>query len=910
MPRIPGIRRVVRSVVKRPTVEQEIDDELAFHFAMRVDELVARGMSLEQAHDEARRIFGDVAGVRQSLAQIDDVRRRHSEVRIALEGFGQDLRYALRGLRRTPVFSLGVIVILALGIGANAAVFTLIDRLLLRPPTAVRDPSSVARLYVRERPSARDPRTGATRLGELHWREAFSYPELVAMRDRLNSVASLAPFMHPFTTAFGTGIDAPTAKVSLVGGDFFRVLGARPQIGRFFAPNEDADDVSARVAVLGFGFWQRRFGGDSAVLGSTVHVGRNVYTVIGVSPRGFTGLILDAPDVWLPLQAGAPGGIDPGWRTAPGSLRYGVVARLRADASRSQVEALATASVRAADANVSFMPTEQTVVLASPIAARGPATPGGEVSVAARLMGAALMLLLITCANVANLLLARTLARRREVAVRLALGVGRIRLAMQLIGESVALAVIAGGAAALVAAYGGAILRAFVLPHVSWAEPPMDGRILAFTALVAVATGVLAGLLPAAQLARTRDVAAALKSGSRASVKRTRGRAALLIVQAALSMVLVAGAGLFARSLGRAYAVDLGFDPGALLRVNPQTAPGTTVTADHALYDEVAERVRSVPGVRSAAVADGLPYFATSYVPVSIPGFDSLPRVNGQGPVVGVISPEYLRTMRIRLVAGRDFSSADRGGAPRVALVNEMMARTLWPNASPLGRCLRVGGDTTPCAEVVGVVGDVYHRDFRRGASMRYYVPLAQYPDLVYNRDLVVRVDGDAERAFATLRSTIGAVRPGIERVRIQPVWDLVEPQYRPLRVGAALFTLLGTLALLVAAVGMYAVISFAVVQRTRELGVRVALGAPFGVLTRSVVGEGVRMTVVGVVLGVMGTLMLGGAVAALLFHVSPRDPLVLSGAAATLLGVAAVASFIPARRAARTDPMEALRTE
>jgi predicted permease len=541
----------------------------------------------------------------------------------------------------------------------------------------------------------------------------------------------------------------------------------------------------------------------------------------------------------------------------------------------------------------------------------------------------AAIVLAIACANVTSLLLARAVRRRREHALRVALGAARWRLGSQLLTESLVLAVLAGAGAVLVAQWGGAAAGRALAPDAAWGRWGTDPRLLAVAGVAAAAAGLLTGLVPALHAMRAAAAAgpltAALRTGARdGGGRRAPMRDALVVAQAALSLVLLVGAGLFARSLQRALALDLGFAADRVLAVAVDLPGGGTAPAaagdtaagespEVAAYDRLHARLAALPGVRSASLAMSEPFSTTLDARIALAGRDTLALPASGPPRFNVVTPEYFATMGMRLVRGRGITEADGRGAPPVMVVNETMARTLWPGGSPLGQCVVVREfPGRPCAEVVGVVGDVRVRgaELREGSDMQMYLSLRQDLLKLPLRSLVVRGAGDPAALAAAVRRAVLDEEPRALRVRVRPLAVSLEPVLRPWRTGAATLAAFGALALLLASLGLYAVVAHDVAQRVREIGVRLALGARGGDVARLVVARGVRLAGAGVVLGVAAALAAGRWVAPLLFETAPYDPGVLGGGAAALLAVAALAGALPAWRAARLAPSSALRTE
>ena len=915
-----GIRRAFRLAASgRPAarIADDVDSEVSFHLHLRAEELVARGWPPEAARAEALRRFGDVRRWSEAMGEVDRERVGLERRAEWWDGVRHDLRYTLRGFRRQPGFAAGVVLTMALGVGANATMFGVVDRLMLRPPPHVVDAGRVRRVYFATTVDGAE-QAGAT----------TSYALFAALRDGTHAFARLAAFDFR-EVVFGTGADAREIPAAAVSAEFFPALGVRPHLGRFFTPDEDRPPLGTALAVLGYEMWQREFGGDRAVLGRALRILNRDYVVVGVAPPGFSGVDLRRVDVWLPISVASNEIAGPYLRLADSTGRLPwhqvrvlgwveIVGRLAPGVRDEQAEAelsLAYRRWRAAGpkpesaAEVARLRPRVTV---GPVQReRGPERTNDS-RVATWLAGVSVLVLLIACANVANLLLARAMRRRREIALRVALGAGRARLVRQLVLESVVLALLGGAAGFLVARWGEGLVRAVLLPDVAWPGALADPRVLAFTAGAALLTGLLAGLVPAAHASRP-DLTGALKAGAReGSFQRSRTRTLLLVGQAALSLVLLAGAGLFVRSLRNVTHDDLGYDVERVLLVDLNPLPaGYTSEELPALYERAYERVRALPGVSGASLAITAPLYTRITVDVRVPGRDSSPTLPSGGPLLNGVTADYFRTVGTRIVRGRGFTEADRFGAPRVAVVNETMARVVWPGRNPLGQCMRVGdSDTIPCTTIVGVAQDTRWREIRPEPAMQYYVPLAQRQWDGPFRVLFVRSTGDPSAVVRAVRREVLAVATRLHFVEVQPLRDLVAPSVRPWRLGASLFTAFGALALVLAAVGLYGVLAYTVVQRTPEMGLRVALGASRANVLRLVVGEGLRVAAAGTVVGLVVALVAGRWVSSLLYGVSAHDPAVLALVSAALLLVAVAASVVPAWRATRVDPNVALRAE
>ncbi len=811
----------------------------------------------------------------------------------------QDLRYALRTLARSPGLSLAAVLTLGLGIGANTAMFGVVDRLFFRPPAHVVDPDRVVRLYV----------TTMTPSWGTNTSPIGTYPRYADLRNHARSFAAVAAYGRG-RFSLGLGPQAEPVTGRLVTASFFSVLGVRPELGRFFGADEDSVGRAAHVAVLSREFWVRRFGSDRAVLGKTLQLGRNVYTVIGVTPQGFTGIDLEVPDLWLPLTAAAPEVMGPASLGPRFFWLSGVVARLRPRVNPEQAAAEATAIYRSEF--VQSGDSTGIVSLGSVHEAIGPLA-GRDAKLSVWLSAMCAIVLLIACANVANLLLARAVQRKREIAIRLALGASRGRLTRQLLADSVVLGVLGGVAALLITLWVGPVLSASLLSD-STTTPGLDTRVLLFATVAVLVTTMLAGFAPAYH-ASAPDLSSALKSGEReGTFQRSRLRTGLLVGQVALTLVLLAGAGLFVSSLRHVQGLRLGFDADRLIVASVDLQRlGYKRAAANALYEDMRERVKRLPGVSGASLAVGHPFGWAFVVTLFVPGLDSLPRAPSGGPYFEAVTPDYFRTMGAAVRRGRSLVPTDIAGAQRVAVVNETMARRYWPGQDPLGKCLKIISPAAPCTEVVGVIEDArLHQVTDEGGAIQYFIPLAQADSVTSSpvTALLVRTNGPADALVGAVRRTIQETAADLPYPSIDPMPRLFASQLRPWRLGSILLSLFGALGLVLAAIGLYGVLSYVVSQRTQEMGIRIALGAGRREILGLVMGQALRVTGWGLVLGAAGALAVGRAIASLLYGVKPHDPLVLSLVMVILGAVAAVASYLPARRATNVDPMVALRYE
>ena len=887
----------------RSNVDADLDDELRFHFDERVAALIADGLTSVEARQRAEGEFGDVAAIRNGLRDID--RRVHAHRRRAdrWERWRQDFVYSARGLRRAPGLSLTVILTLALGIGVNTSLFALLDRVFLRMPDGVIAPAQLRRLYWTGRSLDNAPAAFAP----------FSIPVAEAVSEALRSVATTTIYRWG-TEKLGDEQERSTV-VTNAGPHYFALLGVHPAFGRFFTPDEERLDAVPAVAIVSQLFWARRFGGSPAdAIGQSLVLDRQRYTIVGVAPRNFTGVELDATDVWVPLGAvGASFGPSRGtpWYQERRLLAFQLLARPERALDDAQLEARATIGARRAYAGDSWR--RNTTILSGPVlAARGPETPHQEVSISVRLGAVAIIVLLIACANVANLLLADSVRRRREIAVRSALGIGRAGIVRLFLTQSLLMAAAAGIAALLVATWSGALLRALLFPDVHWSTGVVDWRVIVFTLAVTLIAGLAAGLAPALRASGT-DVSLTLKTGGReGSRQRSRTRSALVILQTALSTVLLVGAVLFVKSLHAIRALDIGFDAQRLVFValhrGDVEARRENAAALAIEVSEVAGTLARVPGVEGVALSNMLPMYSFSFTQLFTERGDSLANLGDGAPGIQAVSPEFFATTGIRILRGRGLTARD-ASAGHVAVVNEMLARTTWPHEDALGQCIRVAAATAPCTRVVGIVEDSRRSQLLEPTVRQLYEPLpATGPDALG----IIIVRTPPSRAAAVelaARHEVAAHHPGA-RAEVHRMEDILAPQYRPWELGATLFTLFGVLALIVAAIGVFSTLSHDIGQRRHELGVRAALGASVADIVGLVVSGGVRLVTVGTMVGIALALAAGKLIASLLYGVAPRDPATLLAVVILLLCVAALASALPAWRATRVDPLDALRAE
>lgn len=891
---VSDVRYRLRAIFHRANVERELDDELRFHLERETEKQLRAGVSRGEAARRARLEFG---GVERMKEDTRDSRGVH-----ALETVLRDLRYAIRGLRTHPGFTLAVVATLALGIGANAAMFGLVDRLMLRPPAFMRDPGSVNRINLAYTFRTR-PLSGSS----------LEYKRYLDLTQGSSSLAMSAAF-YGDRFAIGTGENAREMRVAAVSASYFDFFDAHPVIGRFIDSTDDAYPAGEQVVVIGSALWKTEYGSRRDVIGQRLMVGAMNATIIGVAPDGFTGLEASEPVVaFVPLTTYAN-------LTVPDyALNYewgwlNMLVRRKPNVSVAAADTDVTkAYIRSWEAERAINPNNAPAsaarphVLVSPIHSLLGPDGGRDAPIVLLIAGVAAIVLLIACANVANLLLARSFRRRREIAVRLAVGVSSSRLMAQMLTESILLALLAGVAGIVIGEAGQGILRRIFLPNASSIGVLDDPRTILFACVVAIITGLLTGIAPALQSGRS-DLTTALKSGAReGGPQRSRTRSALLLAQGALSVFLLVGAGHFIRSLQKVASIHLGFDVEPLLYVSPHLRGQHLSTEEsRTLQGTLQTRAATIVGVERVTQLTTVPMWQSMSQSFSVPGIDSVERLGHFNLQMATV--EYFRTMGTRIVRGRGFDSTDRASSPAVVVVSEGMAKTLWPGSNAIGQCIKFGSDTMPCTSVVGIAENIKANDLIEDNGLQYYRSLEQNK----SRDAVIfiRTRGDARTLAEKVRKELQPLMPGSSYVTVTPMHEIVDPTMSPWRTGATMFLLFGILALMLAAIGLYSVIAYDVAQRTQELALRIALGAHARDVLRMVLAEGLRFGIAGIVIGALIALAAGHWVQPLLYQESAHDPLVFAAVAIVLAVVAVAASAIPAFRATRLDPSIALRTE
>ena len=827
---------------------------------------------------------------------------------MTLDALKQDIRYALRGLRAKPGFAAAVVVTLALGIGANAAMFGIVDRLLFRPPPMLKDPETAHRVYLyrvfrdTERPG------GVSQYAR--------YRDLATMTSSFSNEAGHTARQ----LAVGVGDAAREMQIGVVSAGFFSFFDAPTVKGRYFTAAEDMPNNAAEVAVLSYAMWQTRYGGIESILDSTIQIGPMKLSIIGVAPPGFVGLWPNQPPVaFVPMTTYAVSqNFKPRTSTWWETYSWGwmdMIVRRKPGVSIAAANAdVSNAFSKSYDKQIIEQPRVTPKNIAKPRAIVGSILPsrGPNASavskVATWVAGMSVIVLLIACANVANLLLARALRRRREIAMRLALGVTRGRLLSQLMTESLLLAVLGGVVGMMIAHWGGAALRATLLPNSEAPSGFQDLRTVGYAALAALTVGLLTGLAPILQ-ARRADLTNDLKAGTReGTYGRSKMRVGLLIVQGALSVILLVGAGLFVRSLGNVRDIRLGYDVDPVMIADLNMRGVELDSAPKAaLRRRLLEVAQSIPVVQNASLQVGVPFWSSWSNNLFVEGIDTVFRYGNF--MLNPVSPTYFETFGTRLLRGRGIEATDIDGGPKVMVVSQKMGQVLFPGRDPIGQCVRMNADTMPCHTVVGIAEDIKAGSLKPDSNFYYYIAATQFSPQTGGLFIRVR-SGTAKQHLETVRRRLQQEMPGASYVKLTPFGEVMGQQTQSWRLGATMFVAFGVLALVLAAVGLYSVIAYNVTQRQHELGVRVALGAKGPDVIRLVVTDGLKVVGVGVAVGLLVALWAGKFVQPLLFSVSPRDPSVFVLVATTLVGVAIAASWIPARRASRVDPNVVLRSD
>jgi len=892
------LRRLFRVHERTPARRRDdVDAEIAFHLQARIDALVARGWSLEDAAAEAVTRFGDPAVQRTVLLAEAEQRDRQLDTVDRFDSVVVEARLALRRLQRAPLFALGVVATLALGIGANATMFAVLDRLFLRPPPHVASPE---RVY--------------TLIGEP--RHQISFPAFMDLRERLAPSASIAVQTMAWPLPIGRGDDGQSAKAIFVDDQYFRLLGVQPVVGRFFT----ADDAAAPEVVIGYALWQRAFDGDPAVVGRELLVSSTHVRIAGVLPDGFNGVGDHPIDLWIPITLAA--GLLPGggaawqWRTADNAWLTPIV-RITNDTRAQAMQARVTSILQTSARERATRDTAATAELRSILPQRAGLTP--EARIASLLGAVSLLVLLIACANATNLMLARVLQLEREIGIRIALGISRRRLALGLLAESSILAALGGVAAVVIAIAGTAVMRNVLLDGLTWAGRLVDRRTVAFIAIASALVALITAIAPSWFALRRIDLTSLVGRAPRGDVGGHHHMiSALVVAQAGFSALLLIGTLLFVQSLTRVRDVPLGIDAAHAVAV---TLDGRTLRSlgprANELFDELRTSVARVPGVESVALVEGAPFskwfLATG---IAVPGRASTLPAIAQGAFIRAVTSPYFTTMGTRVIQGRVFgNSEDRADGELVAIVSASIARSIWPAGDAIGRCIRLGTDSMPCRRIVGVAEDTRESVARVSASddpyaAIVYVPLSQGRHTVGARMLVARVGSSANATIASIRRAVHAAEPTIPLPEVWLMEAHHDPELRPWRIGATMFGIFGGVALLLSALGVYSVIGQSTARRARELGVRMALGARAADIVWLVGVQGATLVAIGLGIATLSAIVLAPLVQPLLFETSARSPVVYASVVAVVLVVGVTASLVPAVRATRLSPISVIRSD
>ena len=872
------------------TPQSEIDEEIAFHVEERVRDYVARGMDLDAATAAARARLGDIRGVKSECVGLLEDDRRATARRDWFDDLRQDIRFGARSAVHSPLFSLLAITTLALGIGANAAIFGVVKSVLLDAlPYA--DADRLVRVYARMEDGSIE-------------RSSVSAGVTQDLAERQRSFSRIAPFYRGTVSVTYLGNAGPRMiTAALAGPGFFQTLGVAAARGRTLA-DADSRTGAPNVALVGWDTWQRELGGSASAIGTTIKLDGESYAIVGVLPRGFVGPV-GAADVWLPLDLG-PALRDPvrarkqHWlgvvaRLAPGVTMASAqreIARLGAEIAREHPESQGGMALHALPLRDDMVGDTRTPLLV--------------------LMASAGLVLAITCANLAGALLSRSLTRRKEFAVRAALGAGRGRLVRQLMTESLILAIVGGLAGLAFAAIGLAALRGLALPALpAYADLSLDSGAVLVTAAVVLVTGLAFGSVPAVAIARG-NMQVTLRDETRGTSESARTRmlrGVLVAGQIALCVSLLAGAGLLVRSLWSMATAPLGFDPDGVLSVSVQVPSAAYGTPDarRLFFDRLEERLRGLPGVANAASVSELPSPSMNRNGLSIEGV-TWPAGEGQ-PFISYasVSDDYFRSLRMPLRQGRTFGDADRPGAPSSVVISESMARRYWPKGGALGARIRLGpAEVVPWMVVVGIVGDVRADPARVQPEPMTYASSRQDPWGM--RTLLLRTTGDPVALVKPLQRELAALDPTLAIYDARPLRDLVSSRLSPRRLPVILMTAFGVLALLLASVGVYAMFASMAGAREREFGVRVALGSSRRAIAGLVLRQGGVWMLIGLAAGAAGVVFVSRSVSGLLYGIRPLDPIALGAAIALLVLSATAALLAPVRRATRVDPISVLR--
>ncbi|HYP27480.1 MAG TPA: ABC transporter permease [Blastocatellia bacterium] len=814
-----------------------------------------------------------------------------------MEKLLQDLKSGLRMLLKSPGFTLVAVATLALGIGANTAIFSLVNALVFNP-LVFNDPERLVQLW------ATNPQLSA----EFANHHEVSPVDVNDWREQNNVFEGIAAYRHAAFNLTGAG-DPEQITSARVSGNFLSLLGATPAEGRLISPDDDRAGAE-RVAVISHGLWQRRFGGDGSVIGSRITLNDQPVTVIGVLQPDFQFVHLGRAEILTPF-AFTPEDL------ARRNDRWAyVVARLKPGVTIEAAQA--EMGVIARGLQETYPDTNRDWGVRVTSLTDEAAGPMGNRTLISLLLGAVGFVLLIACANVANLLLVRASARQKELAVRVALGAGRLRLVRQLLTESCILSALGGALGLLMAMWGVDLLTSSIPADIRGSVPKfgrveIDFAVLGFTLLVSLISGVVFGLFPALSSSKP-NLSEALKEGggkASGSSQQKRLRNALVVAEVAIALILLVCAGLMMKSFARLQSVDVGFNPENLLTVSVNLPVRRYNEPQKILsfFDQAIERIKGLPGVESVGGVNTLPFSGSNTsAAFSVEGRPAPTDGEPLFAQIRMVSPDYFSTMQVALKAGRAFTESDRAGGQNVMIVNDVFAERMFPNEDPLGKVVVTRRGQSLPRVIVGVVKEVKHFQVDDAARMQMYVPYAQLPSSFMG--LVIKASAEPAGLIAAVRKEILAIDPDQPITRVITMEQMVSDRLIVSRTISMLLLVFAVVALALASVGIYGVMSYSVAQRTHEIGIRMALGAKEGDVIRMVVGQGFKLTIIGVIIGLVGAAVMGAVMSSVLFGVSGSDPATFCVTAALLTGVALAATYIPARRAVKVDPIVALRYE
>jgi predicted permease len=909
---MPDFRKIVqdRLAILRldPAEESTLIDELAQHLEDRYQHLLASG------HTEGE-------ACRQAAAELEDVRQFSGKVRQSpridpvpagdvvkgsiLADLARDLRYAVRTMRGNLLFVTFVVLTLALGIGANATVFTVIHSLILNP-FPVQQPEALVALATTKSKSASKANTT----------QPTSYANLKDYKERNEVFQTVAAYTSPRGVTFDPDASSQRLFASFVTEPYFSTLGIAPAKGRFFLPEEHAASHPHAVAVMNHATWQARFGGNADIIGKTLRLNNLTFTIVGIAPPRFIGVDgIFGPDLWIPaamadqlLPAEMTNAL-----TDRGKPLFQAVARLKPGVNPDQAQAHLATIASALEKEYPEVNAGQAITvspLAGAVVGDGDGQPNPMIAASIGLLAVVAIVLLIACSNVANLLLARSAARRHELTVRLALGASRARLVRQLLTESVVLALLSGTVGVVLGYFGTQLLWSFRPPEYAnnLVSPKLDVNVVVFTLALSVLTGFLFGIVPALRSSQIR-LSESLSDAVR-TTGRTRRRVtlanALLVGQVALSLVCLTTAALFLRSIQRAYEIDPGFDTRHLaIFMTNAGQTGLPPAQTPAFYKQARERVGSLPGISSASWASNLPLWGRVITGLQIEGVQQRSRTDTISAALNTVDIGYFATTGIAIIRGRSFSELDAAHATPVAIVNEKLARDYWPHQDPIGKRIQLPDEKAP-RQVIGVAKTANYSALGEPPQFGVYIPLSQ--NMTNSMILYVRASGDPEQTLAAVQRELRSVNPAVVSQDARTGNKIVDQALFGSRIGVTMLSVFGLLALVLASIGLYGVIAYSITRRKREIGVRMAVGAAQGAVIKLVLTEGMSLVLAGAALGMAAAFGIGQMISGMLFGVSATDPASLLIAASVLLVVAGIACYLPARAASRLDPLVALR--